>query len=62
MRIMLEVPYRDREEAKKFGCRFSGVEKKWYIDNPDDRILMALMRWVPAHLKSAHNPQHGLRR
>ncbi|MFZ4539483.1 DUF5710 domain-containing protein [Propionivibrio sp.] len=49
---MLEVPYSDRNKAKALGCRWSGAEKRWYIDNPDN--LLPLMRWMPAHMKKAH--------
>ena len=55
MRIMLNVPYAEREKAKALGCKWSGAEKRWYIDDPDD--VGPFMVWMPAHLKLAHKPK-----
>lgn len=52
MRIMLNVPFAEREKAKRLGCRFSGAEKRWYVDDPLNVEL--LMQWMPKHLKSPH--------
>ena len=44
MRLYLEVPYRDKEEAKQFGCKWDYVKKVWYIDERED--ITSIMKWV----------------
>ncbi len=48
MRIYLNVPYRDKELAKRRGCRWDGINKKWFIDDPLHMELF--MQWMPDHL------------
>lgn len=55
MRIWLNVPFSEKDNAKRLGCRFSGAEKRWYIDNPENVELY--MRWIPEHLKAPHSPK-----
>lgn len=40
--IYLNVPYKDKDEAKKLGCKFDWDKKKWYCtkDNPDKDYLV----------------------
>lgn len=32
----LNVPYHEKDEAKKLGARWDNVEKKWYIEENID--------------------------
>jgi hypothetical protein len=39
--IYLNVPYSDREDAKRLGGRFDGVSKKWYAPTGKEAELIA---------------------
>ena len=52
MKVMLNVPFADKDEAKRLGCRFSSAAKRWYIEDPED--MQPFMRWMPEHLKRPH--------
>lgn len=52
MKVMLNVPFADRDEAKRLGCRFASAAKRWFIEDPDD--MQPFMRWMPDHLKAPH--------
>lgn len=49
MRIYLQVPYKQKDIAKRRGCRWDGIRKKWYIDDPLHMELF--LQWVPDILK-----------
>ena len=36
MRLYLEVPYRDKEEAKQFGGKGDNAKKVQYVDEGED--------------------------
>lgn len=48
MRIYLNVPYEEKDIAKKKGCHWDGQKKQWFIDNPIH--MDQYMRWMPKHL------------
>ncbi len=54
MRIWLNVPFGEKDLAKKLGCKFSGAERRWFIDNPEN--IEIFMAWIPESLKVPHNP------
>lgn len=54
MKIMLNVPFSEREEAKKLRCRWDRASKRWYVENVEN--LDPFLRWIPEHLKSPHKP------
>ena len=44
MRVNLQVPYRDKDQAKQLGARWDAARKVWYvIDAPD---LVPFMPWL----------------
>lgn len=45
MRMNLQVPFAEKEAAKKLGARWDAARKLWYIDN--DEQLAACARWSP---------------
>lgn len=44
MRIDLQVPYSEKEEAKRVGAKWDIAKKKWYVENPED--LMLYKKWL----------------
>ncbi len=44
MRINLNCPYPEKDEAKALGARWDAGIKKWYIENVED--LTPFMRWI----------------
>lgn len=36
MRTYIQVPYADKEEAKKFGAKWDFNKKLWYVENLED--------------------------
>jgi hypothetical protein len=53
MRVDLLVPYNERHDAKRFGAKWDGVKRTWYIVDVEN--IERFMRWMPAHLKRPHN-------
>lgn len=49
MRIYLNVPYEQKDLAKRRGCRWDGIRKQWFIDDPLHMELF--VQWVPDILK-----------
>lgn len=41
----LNVPYAEKDRAKRSGARFDMSRKQWYV--PDGIDLCMFMRWVP---------------
>lgn len=54
MRIDLNVPYDEKDEAKRLGARWDLARKVWYIENKE--ILEPFLKWMPKHLREAHKP------
>ena len=52
MKVMLNVSFADKEDAKRLGCKFSGADRRWYIEDPDN--IEPFMKWMPSHLKAPH--------
>jgi len=44
-KTFLEVLYTEKEEIKKYGGRFDGIYKKWYISNDNKDIKVILEKW-----------------
>lgn len=43
--IYLNVPYSEKDEAKKMGARWDAKRKKWYIDDKNRHRVQMLGRW-----------------
>ena len=44
VRVNLLIPYRDKEAAKRLGCRWDAVNRTWYTNDIDN--LIKLKRWL----------------
>ena len=47
MRTNLQVPFAEKDDAKKLGARWDPIRKVWFIENTTD--IVPFMRWMPAH-------------
>jgi hypothetical protein len=52
MRINLQVPYKDKDRAKKLGAKWCRIKKCWYILNETN--LMKFWEWIPSYLKKPY--------
>jgi hypothetical protein len=55
MRIDLEVPYADKDQAKKRGARWDVVRQVWYVVDPEN--IMAFWKWMPEKYKKPVAPK-----
>jgi hypothetical protein len=51
MRTNLQVPFSEKDDAKKLGARWDAARKVWYVENKDD--MTAFARWLPAGAASS---------
>ena len=54
MRINLNCPYPEKDEAKRLGARWDNARKVWYLENVED--LTPFMRWMPSTQPSTEAP------
>jgi len=47
MRINLNCPFQDKDQAKSLGAKWDMARKTWYIVDMED--LTPFMRWIPGH-------------
>ena len=47
----LDVPFKEKDEAKALGARWDGGAKKWYV--PDGKDLALFAAWLPAGSKTS---------
>ena len=45
MRLFLDVPYAEKDEAKKLGAKWNPKVKKWYTDSPREKYLK-FSKWL----------------
>jgi ribonuclease HI len=45
-KIYLNVPYGEKDEAKKWGARWDAGKKKWFIENNNRFKTQAMARWA----------------
>jgi hypothetical protein len=57
MRIDMNVPYQDKDEAKELGARWDGLKRCWYIVDKED--LTPFMKWFPEYLTKPYNNNPG---
>ena len=56
MKILLNVPFKEKERAKALGARWDFVLKKWFIETNKTQIV-GFIEWLPhnyAHLNDPH--------
>jgi len=47
MKIILNVPYSDKEEVKEFGAKWDGNIRRWYFDQTEkNKLPQELEKWV----------------
>jgi hypothetical protein len=46
MRTNLQVPFAEKDDAKRLGARWDPARKVWYVENKAD--LSPFARWLPA--------------
>lgn len=46
----LQVPYKEKDQAKKLGARFNAETKKWYVPHGYD--IWKFTKWWPESLKT----------
>jgi hypothetical protein len=49
MRINLNVPYAEKDEAHRFGAKWDMARKVWYVEDLPN--LEPFLRWMPEHLR-----------
>ena len=45
MRLYLDVPYREKEQAKALGAKWNPRVKKWYADTPPEEFVR-FSKWI----------------
>lgn len=45
MRINLQTPFAEKEQAKALGARWDATKKTWYVVDVED--LTPFIRWIP---------------
>lgn len=61
MRVNLDVPYEQRDLARRRGAFWDRGRKTWFVENVAD--LGPFLRWMPRHLTKPHNgPRKALKR
>lgn len=54
MRTNLQVPFAEKDEAKKLGARWDAVRKVWYVENKSD--LAAFAKWMTGSKTTSASP------
>lgn len=54
MRVNLNVPFKEKDHAKRLGARWDDARKCWYVENVDR--LEPFLRWMPEHLTRPSAP------
>lgn len=50
MRTYLNVPFAEKDEARKLGARWDEDRKSWYVENVAN--IWQFMCWMPVHLSA----------
>jgi len=45
--IFLDVPFREKDQAKQLGARWDGASKKWYIPADLTESVDDFQKWLP---------------
>jgi hypothetical protein len=52
MRTDLEVPFSQKDEARRLGARWDAARRVWFVENVEN--LNPFLRWIPERLKQPH--------
>lgn len=48
MRVKLNVPYAEKDQAKRLGAKWDPTEKVWFVTDSDN--LWSFLKWMPKYL------------
>lgn len=54
MRVNLNVPFKEKDSARRLGAQWDAGRRTWYVENVEN--LEAFLKWIPAHLKRPSKP------
>lgn len=54
----LDVPFKEKDQAKSLGARWDSVSRKWYVPNELADQLELFDRWLPLEQQAAIQPQN----
>jgi len=55
MSTNLNVPFSDKDEAKRLGARWNPKKKVWYV--PGETDLVPFLKWIPAERLARDGPK-----
>lgn len=55
MRLNLNVPFAEKDEAKQLGARWDAARKVWYIEGKED--LKPFARWLSSDNQASQSPR-----
>lgn len=58
MRVNLEVPYGQKEQAKRYGAKWDTARKCWYVIDPVN--MVPLLKWIPGAKCESERIAHAL--
>ena len=51
MRTNLNVPFEQKDAARRLGAKWDGARKVWFVENVEN--LQQFLEWIPKHLKQS---------
>jgi hypothetical protein len=54
MRVKLNVPYAEKDQAKRLGVKWDPIDKVWFVTETNN--LWSFLKWMPKHLSK---PSHS---
>lgn len=52
MKTYLNVPFSDKDAARKSGALWDRARRAWFVENKEN--LEPFLKWMPDHLKRPH--------
>lgn len=49
MRVNLNVPYEEKDKARRLGACWDAARKTWYVENVEN--MGDFLSWIPGYLK-----------
>ncbi len=49
MKIELNVPFAEKDQARRLGAQWNGARKTWFVEDVEN--LWPFLKWMPKHLK-----------
>ncbi len=49
MKTHLNVPFAEKDHARKLGAQWDAARKTWFVENAEN--LEPFLKWMPEHLK-----------